>query len=39
VDLLESIAPAPAARQALLVDNPLRLYRFSDPQALRGAPN
>lgn len=28
VDLLEVIAPTAAARQALLVDNPLRLYRF-----------
>lgn len=32
VDLLESIAPTQASRQALLVDNPLRLYRFADPQ-------
>lgn len=29
VDLLADIAPAAAARQALLVDNPLRLYRFA----------
>ena len=28
VDLLAEIAPAAAARQALLVDNPQRLYRF-----------
>lgn len=28
VDLLRDIAPAEAQRQALLVDNPLRLYRF-----------
>lgn len=28
VDLLATIAPTPAARQALLVDNPQRLYRF-----------
>lgn len=33
VDLIESIAPTPAARQALLVDNPLRLYRFTDAPA------
>jgi 2-pyrone-4,6-dicarboxylate lactonase len=33
VDLLEQIAPSTAARQALLVDNPLRLYRFGDRQA------
>lgn len=30
VDLLAGIAPTPAARQALLVDNPQRLYRFSN---------
>ena len=28
VDLLEQIAPSEAARQALLVDNPQRLYCF-----------
>jgi 2-pyrone-4,6-dicarboxylate lactonase len=28
VDLLAAIAPDPAALQALLVDNPTRLYRF-----------
>lgn len=37
VDLLESIAPTASERQALLVDNPLRLYRFSDPDALAAA--
>ena len=37
VDLLERIAPSADARQALLVANPLRLYRFGDPQALAGA--
>lgn len=29
VDLLAEIAPLPAQRQALLVDNPQRLYRFT----------
>jgi 2-pyrone-4,6-dicarboxylate lactonase len=29
VDLLAQIAPSPAALQALLVDNPQRLYRFT----------
>jgi 2-pyrone-4,6-dicarboxylate lactonase len=39
VDLLERIAPSADARQALLVDNPLRLYRFGDPRATaRAAP-
>ena len=28
VDLIEQIAPSPAQRQALLVDNPQRFYRF-----------
>lgn len=28
VDLLADVAPTPVARQALLVDNPQRLYRF-----------
>lgn len=30
VDLVAAIAPAAAQRQALLVDNPQRLYRFGD---------
>jgi 2-pyrone-4,6-dicarboxylate lactonase len=30
VDLIGEIAPSEAARQALLVDNPQRLYRFED---------
>lgn len=30
VDLIDRIAPGAAARQALLVDNPARLYRFGD---------
>lgn len=30
VDLIGSIAPMPAQRQALLVDNPARLYRFGE---------
>jgi 2-pyrone-4,6-dicarboxylate lactonase len=29
VDLIARIAPDAAQRQALLVDNPLRFYRFS----------
>ena len=29
VDLLAQIAPREAAREALLVDNPQRLYRFT----------
>jgi len=29
VDILAEIAPAPAQRQALLVDNPQRFYRFA----------
>ena len=33
VDLIERIAPTPAARQALLVDNPQRLYRFAGSPA------
>jgi 2-pyrone-4,6-dicarboxylate lactonase len=37
VDLLARIAPSAEARQALLVANPLRLYRFGDPQAISGA--
>ncbi len=32
VDLIERIAPTPEARQALLVDNPQRLYRFAGSQ-------
>jgi 2-pyrone-4,6-dicarboxylate lactonase len=29
VDILAEMAPSEAERQALLVDNPQRLYRFS----------
>jgi 2-pyrone-4,6-dicarboxylate lactonase len=29
IDILEEIAPTAAARQALLVDNPQRLYGFT----------
>ena len=29
VDILAEIAPSPAVRQALLVDNPMRLYKFA----------
>jgi len=32
VDLLAEIAPSEAQRQALLVDNPQRLYRFPQPR-------
>ena len=32
VDLLAEIAPTEAQRQALLVDNPQRLYRFAQPR-------
>jgi 2-pyrone-4,6-dicarboxylate lactonase len=38
VDLLAEIAPTPALRQALLVDNPQRLYRFALPRRPRAAP-
>ena len=31
VDLIADIAPSPAQRQALLVDNPQRFYRFAKP--------
>lgn len=33
VDLIEQIAPTQAERQALLVDNPLRLYRFGKAES------
>ncbi|NMM78722.1 amidohydrolase [Acidovorax sp. SRB_24] len=33
VDSLAAIAPTPAALQALLVDNPQKLYRFGAPRA------
>lgn len=33
VDLIADIAPTPAARQALLVDNPQRLYAFAPAKA------
>lgn len=33
VDLIAKVAPSPALRQALLVDNPQRLYRFADTVA------
>ena len=40
VDILAEIAPSEAARQALLVDNPQRLYRFAPARKLTatGAP-
>jgi 2-pyrone-4,6-dicarboxylate lactonase len=31
VDLIKEMAPTPAERQKLLVDNPFRLYRFKGP--------
>jgi 2-pyrone-4,6-dicarboxylate lactonase len=37
VDILTEIAPSEAARQALLVDNPRRFYRFAPVQHLTGA--
>jgi 2-pyrone-4,6-dicarboxylate lactonase len=37
VDLLEQIAPSCTARRSLLVDNPLRLYRFGDAAAAGGS--
>jgi 2-pyrone-4,6-dicarboxylate lactonase len=37
VDILAEIAPNEAARQAVLVDNPKRLYRFAPPRHLTGA--
>ena len=37
VDLIAEIAPTPAARQALLVDNPQRLYKFAPARKLTGA--
>ena len=36
VDILAEIAPNEAARQALLVDNPQRFYRFAAPRKLTG---
>jgi 2-pyrone-4,6-dicarboxylate lactonase len=37
LDLIAEIAPTPAARQALLVDNPQRLYKFAPARKLTGA--
>jgi len=34
VDILAEIAPNETARQALLVDNPQRFYRFAPPRKL-----
>lgn len=36
VDILADIAPTEAARQALLVDNPQRFYRFARARSLAG---
>jgi len=38
VDIIAEIAPSEAARQALLVDNPQRLYKFAPARKLHGAP-
>ena len=37
VDILAEIAPGEPARQALLVDNPRRFYRFAPARSLTGA--
>jgi 2-pyrone-4,6-dicarboxylate lactonase len=37
VDILTEIAPSHAARQAILVDNPQRFYRFAPARHLTGA--
>lgn len=37
VDILAEIAPSETARQALLVDNPKRFYRFAPARSLTGA--
>ena len=37
VDILAEIAPSEAQRQALLVDNPQRLYKFAPARKLTGA--
>lgn len=37
VDILAEIAPSESARQALLVDNPQRFYRFAPVRRLTGA--
>ena len=34
VDILAEIAPSPAALQALMVDNPQRLYKFAPARKL-----
>jgi 2-pyrone-4,6-dicarboxylate lactonase len=39
VDILTEIAPSGAARQAILVDNPQRFYRFAPARRLTGAPS
>jgi 2-pyrone-4,6-dicarboxylate lactonase len=39
VDILTEIAPSEAARQAILVDNPQRFYRFAPARRLTGAPS
>ena len=39
VDILAEIAPTDTARQAILVDNPHRFYRFAPARRLTGAPS
>jgi 2-pyrone-4,6-dicarboxylate lactonase len=39
VDILSQIAPSEAARQALLVDNPQRFYRFAPARKLPSIPS
>jgi hypothetical protein len=38
-DILTEIAPSDAARQAVLVDNPQRFYRFAPARRLTGEPS
>src|SRR6266852_1934653 len=38
VDILGQIAPSPAALQALMVDNPMRFYKFAAPKARAATP-
>ena len=38
VDILSQIAPTPAALQALMVDNPMRFYKFGSPMRRASTP-
>jgi 2-pyrone-4,6-dicarboxylate lactonase len=38
VDILAEIAPTPAALQALMVDNPMKFYKFAAPMARAATP-